>query len=75
MFYLMGLKVVKPLIEMHEWNMELPKSKKFNSLLNGLEAHAQMKFCKQNELKIIQNLSLSNKNSYVILKVTKAFIV
>jgi hypothetical protein len=43
MFYLMGLKVVKPLIEMHEWNMELPKSKKFNSLLNGLEAHAQMK--------------------------------
>jgi hypothetical protein len=43
MFYLMGLKVVKPLTKMHEWNMEFHKSKFCNSLLNGLEAHAQMK--------------------------------
>jgi hypothetical protein len=32
MFYLMGLKVVKPLIEMHEWNMELYKGNKWVKL-------------------------------------------
>jgi hypothetical protein len=43
MFYLMGLKVVKPFTEMHEWNMELHKPKFCNSLPNGLKAHAQIK--------------------------------